>query len=396
MSSKRSCARTARCSTGPRPRVADVVDALPNAHAAVVSSSRSRPRSWSRSSSSAIAVDARRGRATRIPADRDAAPTTAPSTPTPRRPWPGVSRDRRLGDAGREGRARGGDTRRSTVDAVMSRQFAQATVDPARRYAAIGALPGTVVVAPRNERPATADAARRDHARRRSRAAVYFVTVRVPRPWEAEVNARLQATAEALAERARHRLARVRERARRLVRRRTASISRPPGQQAYACSSRRRSALRPPTTTTTAPTASALDVVDVIAEAGTAARSARGRRRRRVDRVGVDTADARSSISNGAIRRRRKCSSTIDVPQEAVFAIAGDGDTLWVAGGGDGGVPDTTVSRVDVAHEARSCSRRRSRERRARARSSPGRAGVWLVGNGSELRAAPRRRPTAT
>jgi hypothetical protein len=39
----------------------------------------------------------------------------------------------------------------------------------------------------------------------------------------------------------------------------------------------------------------------------------------------------------------------VSIPQEAVFAIAAGEGTLWAVGGGDGGVPDTTVSVVDVA-----------------------------------------------
>jgi hypothetical protein len=45
--------------------------------------------------------------------------------------------------------------------------------------------------------------------------------------------------------------------------------------------------------------------------------------------------------------------ATIDVPQEAVFGIAAaniaDRDVVYLAGGGDGGSPQTTVSAVDVA-----------------------------------------------
>jgi hypothetical protein len=39
----------------------------------------------------------------------------------------------------------------------------------------------------------------------------------------------------------------------------------------------------------------------------------------------------------------------VHLAQESIFSIAvGDG-SVWVAGGGDGGVPDTTVSRIDLA-----------------------------------------------
>jgi hypothetical protein len=78
-----------------------------------------------------------------------------------------------------------------------------------------------------------------------------------------------------------------------------------------------------------------------------------------------------------------KLLDTIDVPQEAVFGIAGDGDTLWVAGGGDGGVPETTVSKVDV----RTKSVLFTKTLTGTACSCPifaGSAGVWVTGNGSD------------
>ena len=79
-----------------------------------------------------------------------------------------------------------------------------------------------------------------------------------------------------------------------------------------------------------------------------------------------------------------KVVATVDVPQEAVFGIAGDGETLWVAGGGDGGVPQTAVSKVDVPSgrvvftttlTGTSCS----------CPIVAGDAGVWIVGNSSEF-----------
>ncbi len=73
---------------------------------------------------------------------------------------------------------------------------------------------------------------------------------------------------------------------------------------------------------------------------------------------------------------------TIEVPQEAVFGVAGDGGAIWVAGGGDGGVPDTTVSKVDVRTGAVLFTKTLT----GTPCSCPivaGRAGVWLVGNGT-------------
>jgi hypothetical protein len=75
---------------------------------------------------------------------------------------------------------------------------------------------------------------------------------------------------------------------------------------------------------------------------------------------------------------------TIHVPQETVFGIASDGSTVYVAGGGDGGVSATTVSGIDVATNAVTftytlpgvaCS----------CRVVAGAGGVWLGANGSDL-----------
>jgi hypothetical protein len=79
-----------------------------------------------------------------------------------------------------------------------------------------------------------------------------------------------------------------------------------------------------------------------------------------------------------------KLLATIDVHQEAVYAVAGDGDTLWVAGGGDGGVPETTVSRVDV----RTGSVVFTKTLTGTPCACPivaGRAGVWLTGGGTDV-----------
>ncbi len=50
----------------------------------------------------------------------------------------------------------------------------------------------------------------------------------------------------------------------------------------------------------------------------------------------------RRNPRTGALERR------VDIEQEAVYGIAADEDTVYVSGGGDGGVPLTTVSGVDV------------------------------------------------
>ncbi len=73
----------------------------------------------------------------------------------------------------------------------------------------------------------------------------------------------------------------------------------------------------------------------------------------------------------------------IDVRQESVIGIAGEGDTIWVVGGGDGGVPDTTVSRVDVRANRVVFTKTLT----GTPCSCPivaGDAGVWIVGNSSD------------
>jgi hypothetical protein len=75
--------------------------------------------------------------------------------------------------------------------------------------------------------------------------------------------------------------------------------------------------------------------------------------------------------------------TTIDVPQEGLFGIAGDGNTLWVAGGGDGGIPDTTVSRVDVG-TGRVAFTHTIKGTPCSCPIVAGSAGVWVVGNSSE------------
>jgi hypothetical protein len=73
----------------------------------------------------------------------------------------------------------------------------------------------------------------------------------------------------------------------------------------------------------------------------------------------------------------------IDVPQEAVIGIAGDGDNLWVVGGGDGGVPDTTVSLVD-ARANRVVFTKTLTGTPCSCPIVAGDGGVWIVGNSSD------------
>ncbi len=165
---------------------------------------------------------------------------------------------------------------------------------------------------------------------------------------------------------------------------RTASTSTPVGQQAYGLFIASEIGVKPKTTTTTVPQGSALQVVDGDHETGATARSARRRRRRSVDRDGADGSARRSYASKGAIRRRRNSFRTIDLAQEAVFSIVGDGDTLWVVGGGDGGVPDTTVSRVD-ARTKQVVFTKTLTGTPCSCQIVAGPAGLWLAGNGSSF-----------
>jgi hypothetical protein len=144
----------------------------------------------------------------------------------------------------------------------------------------------------------------------------------------------------------------------------------------------RRPAVVTPTSTTVATTAGALDVVSVIAKSTLPQQP-----------LAVADGDvwiATESLTSapfvhleGRDPSTAKVARTIDVPQEAVFAIAADGDTLWVAGGGDGGVPETTVSKVDLKSDSVVFTKTLT----GTPCSCPivaGNAGVWLVGNSSD------------
>jgi hypothetical protein len=77
-----------------------------------------------------------------------------------------------------------------------------------------------------------------------------------------------------------------------------------------------------------------------------------------------------------------KVKATINVAQETVFGIGADDTQVYVAGGGDGGVPDTTVSAIDMQTNAVAWTRTLE----GASCSCPvvaGAGGVWLGGNGS-------------
>ncbi len=74
---------------------------------------------------------------------------------------------------------------------------------------------------------------------------------------------------------------------------------------------------------------------------------------------------------------------TIPVPQESINAIASDGyGAIYVAGGGDGGVPETTVSRIDAASGTVTFTTRLTSP--CSCQLAAGLGGVWLGGNGSD------------
>lgn len=260
------------------------------------------------------------------------------------------------------------------VDAARSRQFDQA-VSVITQYAATRALPGTLVVALGTNGRATTevlDAIMRAAGKSR----VYFVTVRVPRLWESEVNTSLRAMPSRWPNA-------------HVIEWHDYSTTHDDwfvqdgfhltaaGQQAYA--SFIAAALEHPATATT--DTSALPVVDVITKTALAP-----------DPLAIAGGEVwiASESSTGATTVRleghdpstAKLLDTIDVPQPAVFGIAGYGDSLWVAGGGDGGVADTTVSLVDVRTKKVVFTKTLTGTPCA-CPIVAGAAGVWLVGNGS-------------
>ena len=265
------------------------------------------------------------------------------------------------------------------VDAVVSRQFAQAT-DVLTQYAQFGTLPSTIVVGlGTNGLPTQAelDAFMRVASGR----TVYFLTVRVPRTWESATNELLRAMPdrwpnahvidwhdyanghdEWFVEDGFH--------------------LRDVGQAAYAELIATQIGTSATTPLTGPANTSALDIVDVIPEQTLP-----------TDPLAVAGGDvwiateSHSDTSSVHLEGRDpttvKVVRTIDVPQEAVFAIAGDGDTLWVAGGGDGGVPQTSVSKIDLTTNTVVFTKTLSTSC-----SCPivaGSAGVWLLGNGSSF-----------
>lgn len=263
------------------------------------------------------------------------------------------------------------------VDAVLSRQFSQASaiVD---LYRSGHVLPNTVVVALGTNGAVSAtelDSIMQAVAGRQ----VYFVTVRVPRAWESEVNGQIRALP---------------------ARWPNAHVIdwhdyagahddwffpdgfhvTPVGQQAYSVLLASSLGLLPEATPN-AP--SGLDVVALVeGDLPPAPLAVAG------GSVWVAMTDYSGTAPFVRLERHdpttTKLVATVEVHQESVDAIVGDGDTLWVAGGGDGGVPETTVSRVD----ARTGSVVFTKTLTGTPCACPiatGSAGVWLVGNGSDV-----------
>jgi hypothetical protein len=324
---------------------------------------------------SAIVVGATRSSSGRPPRILTPSPTTVAKVVPP-------SRVLMIGDSVMEG-AKGALESAipgAVVDAVVSRQFSHGE-QVIKEYTDLAALPDTLVIALGTNGTVTAgalDAIMRAAGPQRQ---VYFVEVRVPRTWESEVNAALDATpsrwpnAHVIGW---HDYANVHDEWFVLDGFHLTTA----GQHAYALLIRESiGRTPPPTTTTTVPTTSALDVVNVIDEPTLppAPLAVAG------GKVWIGTRSRTGTPSvhlEGRDPATTKVVDTIDVPQEAVFSIAGDGDSLWVAGGGDGGVPQTTVSKVDV----RTGTVVFTKTLTGTPCSCPivaGTAGVWLVGNGS-------------
>jgi hypothetical protein len=265
-----------------------------------------------------------------------------------------------------------------TIDARGSRQFSQAM--SVLRAHESNAMSGSVVVALGTNgslTPDDADAIIRAAAPRD----VYFVTDRVPRPWETPNNVLLRALPghwesahiidwhdyanghdDWFAADGFHLTA--------------------AGQRAYAILIATTLGVAPTPTSTSAPAvADSIKVIDAFA--GTDRLSPLA-----VAGGDVWVASEGHTDSTTFVHLERRDPSTakvlgaIDVPQEAVIGIAGAGDTIWVVGGGDGGVPDTTVSRVDVRTN-RVVFTKTLTGTPCACPIVAGDAGVWIVGNSS-------------
>ncbi|HEV7525902.1 MAG TPA: hypothetical protein VGP92_13110 [Acidimicrobiia bacterium] len=267
-----------------------------------------------------------------------------------------------------------------TVDATLSRQPSQAAAI-ITVYKASGNLPGRIVIALGTNGLTTADqldAIMRAAGDRE----VWFVTVRVPRAWESEVNAAIRAVPNRWSNA-------------HVIDWQAYAQTRDDwfvidgfhltttGQRAYSllvAGALGFPGTQPPTTVPSPTLGPVPQVVAVLADSQPVWKPLA------VAGGEVWVASEATAASTPIVHlaghdpTTGKVVSTIDVPQEAAFGLAGYGDTLWVAGGGDGGVPDTTVSRVDVRTGVVVFTKTLT----GTPCSCPifaGRAGVWLTGN---------------
>jgi hypothetical protein len=106
-----------------------------------------------------------------------------------------------------------------------------------------------------------------------------------------------------------------------------------------------------------------------------------------VERAVVNDADGTSRTDVAVVRRNAatgKVTKRIHVPQESAHSIAFDGvSSLYVIGGGDGAVPDTTVSGIDTVSGAVRFTTRLTAPCSCQIAAGP--AGVWIGANGSDV-----------
>lgn len=100
--------------------------------------------------------------------------------------------------------------------------------------------------------------------------------------------------------------------------------------------------------------------------------------RQQVTASAVEVMVERRAANSGALL------SSITVPQEAAYAIAvGDG-SVWVSGGGDGGVYDTTVSRIDLATRRVAFTRTLPRRAACSCPIAVGAGAAWIGGGSAK------------
>jgi hypothetical protein len=105
------------------------------------------------------------------------------------------------------------------------------------------------------------------------------------------------------------------------------------------------------------------------------------------ERVFVTDPDGSSRPESRAVRRNARTGApiqTVIVPQESMNAIAADGfGAIYVAGGGDGGVSQTSVSKIDAATGRVEFTTQLTTP--CSCQIVAGNAGVWMGANGSDF-----------